>query len=72
MADISGMPGMIARLFALPKMRGYGYSLLIASDPDATAHIPRQPGKVTLIQLKDGRVTGISFTDDPAEIEQVL
>lgn len=72
LADISGMPSMIASLFALPKMRGYSYPLLVSSEAQQTAHLPREEGKVTLIRLENGRVSAISYTDEPAEIEQLF
>jgi hypothetical protein len=71
-ADISGMPELISRFFALPTMRGYSYPLLVASVPEEIAHLPRRSGEVTLIQLQDGRVTGISYADSAAAIESQL
>lgn len=57
-ADISGMPSLIARMFAIPSMREYSYRVLL--DPEARV-APRYPGdrdKVLWLDLRQERLQG--------------
>ena len=64
-ADISGMPGLIARLFALPAMRDYPYILMLNRDDDFGSRFDSQEGKLTVYRLKEGVVESIDFVDGP-------
>lgn len=59
--DASGMPRFVTDNFALPKMRKYGYPILLDREADATAALPSQKGQVTLIRLDRLTVTGIAY-----------
>ena len=50
-ADISGMPRLIARIFAIPAMRKRPYSMLLDRDGEATVRLPDVEGQATLIFL---------------------
>jgi hypothetical protein len=50
-ADISGMPGLIARMFAIPAMRDRPYSILLDRDGETTACLPDMEGQATLVFL---------------------
>ncbi|MEO9332669.1 FAD/FMN-containing dehydrogenase [Pseudomonas guguanensis] len=56
LADISRMPGVIASLFALPKMRGYNYRILLDRDARIAPRYPAGEGEVLWLQLEDGRL----------------
>jgi hypothetical protein len=71
-ADISGMPGLIAATFALPKMRKRPYPMLLARTPAESAMLPRESGKVTLIELRDGKVASIRFLASAGGIRSAL
>ncbi len=71
-ADISGMPSMITRLFALPAMRERPYSIYPIGDADQVAFIPRQEGQVTVLRLDAGRVTDILIVADESGLEAVF
>lgn len=58
-ADISGMPGLVARMFAIPAMRDRPYSILLDRDGETTARLPDQEGQATLIFLDRLRVQRI-------------
>jgi hypothetical protein len=60
-ADISGMPGIITSLFALPAMRKRPYPMLLDRDGELTRNWPRQKGQVALIELEGLTVKGIAF-----------
>ena len=51
-ADISGMPGLIARMFAIPAMRDRPYSMLLDRDGETTKRLPDVEGQATLIFLE--------------------
>lgn len=53
LADISRMPGVIATLFALPKMRDYHYRILLDRNARVAPRYPAGEGEVLWLQLKD-------------------
>jgi hypothetical protein len=72
-SDISGMPGIIARLFAVPSMRRRPYPMLLDRTGEATALLPDEPGEATLIHLDALRITRIEHFDDAdAARERIL
>jgi hypothetical protein len=71
-SDISGMPSLIARLFAVPAMRKRPYRMLLDRDGTATAEIPSAKGKVTVLRLADLRVESIEYLDSAAAVRAAL
>ena len=66
-ADISGMPGLIARMFAIPAMRDRPYSMLLDRDGETTARLPDVEGRATLVFLDRLTVQRIvNVTEAPA------
>lgn len=59
-ANISGMPSIITKLFALPKMRKYDHEILLIYDEDDKRFISKEE-KSTLYTLKDGVIKSIDF-----------
>lgn len=51
LADISRMPGVIASLFALPKMRDYSYRIFLDRDARIAPRYPAGEGEVLWLQL---------------------
>lgn len=72
LADISAMPALITRMFALPKLRELPFSLGLVLEAAQTADLPRQPGQATLILLKALEVTDIRFLPDVAALQSAL
>jgi hypothetical protein len=70
--DISGMPALITKMFALPAMRDYGYPVMLGRDAEATAMMPRRNGEVTLVTTRDGIVQQISYAADAQALRQAL
>jgi hypothetical protein len=60
-ADISTMPAVITRLFAIPAMRDYPYPVLLDREGALTAGWPRQPGHLSVLDVRDGRVASLGF-----------
>jgi hypothetical protein len=71
-ADISGMPGLIARFVAVPRMRGRPYRMLLDRDGEATRDVPRARDVPTLVLVDGGRVTRIEHPRDPAALRAAL
>jgi len=74
-ADISAMPAMVTRMFALPKLRELPYPVALARESDQVAQVadlPRQPGSATLLRLEDGRIARISAVGSAAELRAAL
>ncbi len=72
-ADISRMPSLITRMFALPKMRKYPYTMLLEYNEDFHKNYPMEPKKVTVIKFDEqNRVTAIAFVDDEKALEQEI
>ena len=59
-ADITGMPSLVSKFFALPKMRDYSFSILLI-DEDNKALFPVEQDKITIITLDNSKITDIKF-----------
>jgi hypothetical protein len=70
LADISRMPKLIAKLFALPSMRKRPYAMLLDRDGATTARLPSAEGRATLIYLQDLEITRILHATTAAELTQ--
>lgn len=71
-ADISAMPGMVTKMFALPKLRKRPYPILLGRTAEDTRDLPREPGKVTVIEADDGRVTALHFLEDIVAMRKIV
>lgn len=60
-SDISGMPSIITKLFAKPKMKKFKFKIALIYDEKTGALLSKQKGKVTVITLEDNRVKDIKF-----------
>ena len=63
-ADISGMPSLIARFIAVPKMQDYPFLLGLDREGEMTAAIPAVKGQATIIKLSDLKIQSIEFAQD--------
>ena len=71
-ADISGMPGFITKMVAIPKMQKRPYTIAILRDEAQSKRFPQKDGAITVIKLKSGKVTEITFVTKQEEITKVL
>ena len=60
-ADISGMPRLVTRLIALPKMRDYGFPIWLDYEGDATGALPVKDEFISMISIQNGAITDIDF-----------
>ena len=74
-ADISAMPSLVTRMFALPKMRELPFAMGLvreAAEQAQVADLPRQPGAATVLHLADGRVRQIDLVRNEAQLLAAL
>ncbi|MBT9490508.1 MAG: hypothetical protein IV093_23625 [Rubrivivax sp.] len=74
-ADISRMPALITRMFALPKLRELAFPIALVRDTTQAAQvadIPRVAGGATLLRLDAGRVAQVATARDGAELRTLL
>ncbi|AXH16280.1 hypothetical protein [Malaciobacter mytili] len=68
-ANISGMPMFVTKMFALPKMRSYKHEILLIYDENDKRFIAKE-GNSTLYKLENGVIKSIKFItkDDLAKV----
>lgn len=71
-ADISAMPSIISRLFALPKLRELPFAIALAHEAVAVADLPRRTGAATVLTLDNGQVTQVQYLQTEAQLRQAL
>ncbi|MGB5866634.1 MAG: hypothetical protein WBG69_02060 [Arcobacteraceae bacterium] len=59
-ADISGMPSLITKFFALPKMKKYNYNILLITEENDD-RFSKQEEKLTVYKLENGVITSINY-----------
>ena len=59
-SDISPMPTIITKMFALPKMRDYKYPVMLIYD-EAGAKYDKKEGMVTVYHLNNGILKSVDF-----------
>jgi hypothetical protein len=71
-ADISRMPGLIARTIAKPRMRKRPYPLLLDEQGELTAAWPSQKERTTLIRLEANRILEVLHFEEPASLRRAI
>ena len=71
-ADVSGMPGFITKMVAIPKMQKRPYTIAILKDEAQSKRFPQKDDAITVIKLKSGKVTEINFVTKQEEIVKAL
>ena len=71
-ADISAMPSVITRLFALPKLREQPFPVGLGYDAAQLADLPRQAGMATVLRLHDGKVTSVAYARDDRALREAI
>jgi hypothetical protein len=71
-ADISGMPSFITKMVAIPKMQKRPYTIAILRDEAQSKRFPQKDNAITIIKLKSGNVTEITFVTKQEEITNAL
>ena len=71
-ADISGMPSLIANTMTIPRMRKRPYPTLLDRSGDVTAAFPSQPGQATLLRLERLRIQAVLYVDSVSQLREAL
>lgn len=71
-ADISGMPSLIARLFAVPAMRDYSYRVLLDREARVASRYPGDPAKVLWLDLDRGHLKEVREFANASELSAAL
>lgn len=72
LADISGMPTLIANTMAIPKMRKRSYATLLDRTGETTAAFPAEEGKATVLVLEALEVSSIRLVGSADELRAAL
>ena len=70
-ADITGMPSLITKFIALPKMKDYPFSVLLIDEANKTL-FPVKEDMISIISLENGKVTDIKYLKTAAELGAIL
>lgn len=69
LADISGMPSIIASLIALPRMRDLKYPIYLL-DEKYIKLFANKKGKITIYSFTDGKVDDIKYLTSKNELDE--
>lgn len=71
-ADVSGMPTIITKLFAMPKMQKYPFRIALDKTGEITADWPRKESTVTLVRLNGLEVIEQVKANSPEQVKAFL
>ncbi|WP_394497052.1 hypothetical protein [Shewanella sp. ENK2] len=71
-ADISGMPSLIARFVAIPKMKDLPFSMGLDREGDVTATFPSEKDMASVIKLDKFNVVSIEHFDLSEAITEAI
>jgi hypothetical protein len=71
-ADISRMPGLVARLFAIPRLRGRGYPVLLDRDGAVTARLPTADQRASVIRLDALRIASVVHAESADAVRAAI
>jgi len=71
-ANISGMPSLISRFIAVPKMRGYPYPVWLDYEGNATSALPVQDDAVSFVKVNQGEIQSVEYAHGMEEVLNVL
>jgi hypothetical protein len=71
-ADVSAMPRLVMRLFALPKLRDRPYRMLLDRDGSTARDVPAVAGRPTLLVLERRRILRVVQPATASELRAAL
>ena len=72
LADIHKMPGLITRMFALPKLREKPYQIVLGREEADLTMLPRKKDCVTLLPVNAGKIGEAAFVCDASALQAAL
>jgi hypothetical protein len=70
-ADISGMPSLISKFIAIPKMKKYPFSILLLDDTNKN-NFTKEEGKIIVYTLENSKIINISKISKKEELESII
>lgn len=71
-ADISGMPSLIAKFVAIPQMKDLPFSMGLDRDGDVSSMLPGEKDKATLIKLDKLKIVDVEIFDSSEALLKAL
>ncbi|BBN59723.1 hypothetical protein [Hydrogenovibrio marinus] len=71
-ADISGMPSFVTKLFALPKMRKYDFPIALSDDEVNTQNWPEKEDTVSVYKLENLKIVETKTFPSKLSLEDFL
>lgn len=71
-ADISGMPFLVRKMIAIPKMKKSPYDILLAKKEATLAFVPYKKDYITILKKRDGQIESINFVNKMSELKNTL
>ncbi len=72
LADMSRMPGLITRTFALPSLREQPFAVGVVLDEALLSDFPRRDDAVTLIGLENSRIVAVNYAAKAETLREAL
>lgn len=72
LADISKMPSLVTKLFAMPKMKKYEFRMALDKTGELSESFPRIDSRVALIKLDSLKITEVIQAKSADEIKAFL
>ncbi len=72
LADIHKMPGLVTRMFALPKLRDKPYTIVLGREAGELGMFPQREGCVTLLPVTAGKVGEAAYACDAPGLQRAL
>ena len=70
--DTSGIPRLVNKHFAQPKLRKRPYKILLDPGPSVTKDFPSEKDKVTLLYINNRTIEAIEFLGTPEEVKKAI
>jgi len=70
--DTSGIPRLVNKLFARPKLRKRPYKILLDPEPSVTKDFPSEKDKVTLLYINNRTIEAIEFLGTPEDVKKAI
>ena len=70
-ADITGMPSLITKFIAMPKMKDYPFSVLLVDEANKGL-FPVKEDMISVISLENGKITDIKYVKTAEELGKIL
>ncbi|KAB7885263.1 hypothetical protein GA417_09075 [Poseidonibacter ostreae] len=70
-ADISGMPSLISKFIALPKMKKYPFPILLVNEEQAKSFSTKDD-EITVYTIVEGKVSDVKYIKTTEELDAVF